>query len=73
VFWTYNLPAKVGREPLAVLASCFAIEDNTRVGLCTASLPYGDLILTIHLRDNQMTSLATLYDQSVANLRRWER
>ena len=47
--------------------------EGTGPGLCTAVLPYGDLTLTIHLRDNQLASLATLYDQSVANLQRWER
>ena len=72
IFWTYNLPAEAGQKSPASLASCFAT-DGTRPGLCTAALLYGDLVLTIHLRDNQMSALAPLYDQSVANLRRWER
>jgi len=72
VFWTYELPPEVGQKSPASLASCSAME-GTGQGLCTAVLPYGDLTLTIHLRDNQLASLATLYDQSVANLQRWER
>ena len=47
--------------------------ENSQAGLCTASLPYGDLVLTIHFRDNQIASLQDLYDQSAASLWKWER
>ncbi|CAD7342428.1 hypothetical protein SPHS6_04035 [Sphingobium sp. S6] len=46
---------------------------GSRPGLCTANLPYDNLVLTIHFRDNQVGSLQALYDQSVASLRKWER
>lgn len=72
VFWTYDLPAEVGQQSPASLVSCSAMA-GSRPGLCTAPLPYGDLILTIHFSDSQLALLATLYGQSVANLRRWER
>ena len=73
LFWTYQLPAETGHKPPPSLASCFAMAEASRPGLCTASLPYGDLVLTIHFRDNQVDSLQALYDQSTASLRRWER
>ncbi|APX67009.1 hypothetical protein V3I01_12965 [Sphingomonas sp. gentR] len=72
VFWTYDLPAETGQKPPRSLASCFTME-NSQAGLCTASLPYGDLVLTIHFRDNQIASLQDLYDQSAASLWKWER
>ncbi len=73
VFWTYDLPAEKGEKSPPVLASCSAMSEGTRPGLCTANLPYGDIVLTIHLRDNQVSSLEALYDQSTASLRAWER
>ena len=73
VFWTYDLPAKDGQKSPPSLASCSAMGGGSRPGLCTANLPYGDLVLTIHFRDNQVGSLQALYDQSTASLRRWER
>ena len=73
VFWTYDLPAEAGQKSPTVLASCFAVGGGSRSGLCTASLPYGDLVLTIHFRDNQVGSLQALYDKASASLRKWER
>lgn len=73
VFWTYDLPVDVGQKPPPSLASCFAMAGGSRRGLCTANLPYGDLVLTIHFRDNQIGSLQALYDESAARLRSWER
>lgn len=73
VFWTYDLPAEIGRKSPAPLASCFAMSGGTRSGLCTASLPYGDLVLTVHFRDSQIGSLHALYDQATASLRKWQR
>jgi len=73
VFWTYNLPTEAEGRTSAALANCFAMADANGQGLCTAPLPHGDLVITIHLRDNQIASLATLYDLAVASLRRWER
>lgn len=72
VFWTYDLPARAGQKPPS-LVGCSAMGGDSEPGLCTAVLPYGDLVLTIHFRDNQIGSLATLYDQSTASLRSWER
>lgn len=73
VFWTYNLPVETGQRSPPSLASCFATGGGSRPGLCTANLPYGDLVLTIHFGDNQVGSLQDLYDQSAASLRGWER
>src|SRR3546814_6980186 len=73
VFWTYQLPAEAGQKRPPSLASCSAMGGGSRPGLCTANLPYDNLVLTIHFRDNQVGSLQALYDQSVASLRKWER
>lgn len=73
VFWTYKLPMENGEKSPPVLINCFAMNGGSRTGLCTASLPYDNLVLTIHFRDNQVGSLQALYDQSVASLRKWER
>src|SRR3546814_15617109 len=73
VFWTYQLPAEAGQKRPPSLASCSAMGGGSRPGLCTANLPYDNLVLTIPFRDNQVGSLPALYDQSVASLRKWER
>jgi hypothetical protein len=73
VFWKYDLPAETGRKSSPSLASCSAMGGGSRPGLCTANLPYGDLVLTIHFRDNQVGSLQALYDRANASLQSWER
>ena len=73
VFWTYNLPAEKGEKSPRSLASCSAMGGGTRPGLCTANLPYGDLVLTIHFSDNQIGLLEALYNQSSKSLQAWER
>jgi hypothetical protein len=73
VFWTYELPAENGEKSPPALASCSAMGGGSRPGLCTANLPYDNLVLTIHFRDNQVGSLQALYDQSATSLRTWER
>ncbi|MFC0206446.1 hypothetical protein [Novosphingobium soli] len=71
--WTYNLPTEAHGRPMAALVSCFAMADGDGQGLCTAPLPHDDLVITIHLRDDQIASLASLYDQAVTKLQHWER
>src|SRR3546814_4176976 len=61
VFWTYQLPAEAGQKRPPSLASCSAMGGGSRPGLCTADLPYDNLVLTIHFRDNQVGSLQALY------------
>src|SRR3546814_17177523 len=73
VFWTYQFPAEAGQKRPPSLASCSAMGGGSRPGLCTANLPYDNLVLPIHFRDNQVGSLQALYDQSVASLRKWAR
>ncbi|RYF12819.1 MAG: hypothetical protein EOO77_16840 [Oxalobacteraceae bacterium] len=73
VFWTYDLPMEAGQKSPPSLASCSAMSGGSRPGLCTAVLPYDNLVLTIHFRDNQVGSLQALYDQSTASLHKWER
>lgn len=73
IFWTYNLPVEAGQKSPLSLASCSAMDGGSQAGLCTANLPYGELVLTIYFRDDQVDSLQALYDQSAASLRKWER
>lgn len=72
-FWIYDLPAEAGQKSPPSLVSCSAMGGGSRPGLCMASLPYDDLVVTVHFRDNQIGSLQALYDQSIARLRTWER
>ena len=73
VFWTYDLPAELGQRSAASLASCSAMAEGSQPGRCMANLPYGNLVLTIYFRDDQLAALPGLYDRSVANLKSWER
>jgi hypothetical protein len=73
VFWTYDLPAEAGQKSSPAVVSCYAMAESSQRGLCMASLPYEDLVVTVHLRDDQVGSLQALFDQSVASLRSWQR
>lgn len=73
VFWTYDLPATPENASSRPIANCFAMADRSGRGLCRASLPYGNLVLTIFLQDDQIDSLKAFYDQSVSLLERWKR
>ncbi len=72
IFSTYDLPAEAGKKPPA-LASCISMGGGSRPDLCTANMLFGNLVLTIHFRENQIGSLASLHDQATDNLLRWER
>jgi hypothetical protein len=75
VFWTYDLSVNTldqDRPTRVSVAGCFQSGGPGR-GLCTATLPYRDLVLSLHLTDNEMTELDSLYDQAVAHLDAWER
>ncbi|WP_157084820.1 hypothetical protein [Sphingomonas pituitosa] len=71
VFWRYELPP-TGSNVSPTPVNCSALADRGD-GLCTAVLPYNDLVLSIHLRDSQMRSLEALYDDAVSKLKSWER
>ncbi|WP_133243788.1 hypothetical protein [Sphingomonas pokkalii] len=72
VLWRYELPSASGNVAAAPV-SCFALADNSGDGLCTARLPYKDLILSIHLRDSRMSALEASYADAVSKLESWER
>ena len=68
VFWNYALS-----EPgQAVLVNCSQVSGPAK-GLCMASLPFGDLVLTLHIDDADVGRLAADYDAATALLRVWER
>lgn len=68
VFWTYTLP----RGDQATLISCFQVSGAAN-GLCTASVPFGDLVLILHIDHTDVGRLAADYDTATALLRSWER
>lgn len=72
VFWRYELPS-AGGNAAAAPVNCSAFADGSGEGFCTAVLPYEDLVLSIHLRDSQMSRLEALYDDAVSKLKSWER
>jgi len=68
VFWNYAL---VGPEQV-VLINCSQVSGPAK-GLCMASLPFGDLVLTVHIDDTEVGRLAADYDAATALLRKWQR
>lgn len=72
VLWTYRLPpdrSGIG----APLIGCWSMIEGSHPGLCTANLGLNDLVLTVHLRDDQIVDLARIYDESVSKLESWKR
>ena len=72
VFWRYELPSAAGNAAAAPV-NCSAFADGSGEGFCTAVLPYEDMVLSIHMRDSQMSRLEALYDDAVSKLKSWER
>jgi hypothetical protein len=68
VFWAYTL----ARPDQAVLINCSQVSEPAN-GLCMASLPFGDLVLTLHIDDREVGRLAADYDTATALLRSWKR
>jgi hypothetical protein len=68
VFWNYAL-AGSGQ---AVLINCSQVSGPAK-GLCMASLPFEDLVLTLHINDAEVGRLTADYDAATGLLRAWER
>jgi hypothetical protein len=68
IFWTYSLNGSTE----AVLVNCSAMSGPAK-GLCRAPLPFGDVVLTLHIDDTEVGRLGPDYDAAVALLRAWER
>ncbi|WP_215228027.1 hypothetical protein [Erythrobacter sp. 3-20A1M] len=69
-WWTYSpdTPAAVD----APFVSCHKMEIEGHPGLCKASLPSGDLLLTISLNDDELPKLRENFQRAVSLLRDWE-
>jgi len=67
IFWIY---ADDALDRATVIVRCFAA---TGGGLCMTTIPWGENVLSIHLRDADVGSLPRLVDQSTKLLARWER
>jgi len=72
--WTYALngPPAAPSKGRAILISCSQISGPAK-GLCMAPLPFGDLVITLHLQDAEVHRLGIDYDAATALLRSWER
>jgi hypothetical protein len=68
VFWQYA-PSPSGTP---VIARCSPASKRGN-GLCQATLPLGDLILTLHLNDSELPRLEADYDAAASLLHGWER
>lgn len=67
-FWRYDLAG--GDGPVA---TCFAPGERGEAPLCTAALPYGELVLTFHLAEERVAGLEAHYDAATALLAAWRR
>jgi hypothetical protein len=67
IFWNYALAGP--RQ--TVLISCSQVSGPAK-GLCMATLPFGDLVLTLHIDDARAGRLTADYDAATALLRAWE-
>jgi hypothetical protein len=75
VFWQYTFAPNVSK-PISVKSTvvrCFRLESSIKKGLCTAVLSDGDLTLTLHITDNLVPEMQTLYDRASADLASWLR
>jgi hypothetical protein len=73
-FWNYLLPAtggSAGSKQQQVLVSCYKLDAGGKRGLCTANLPFRDLVLTLHIKDSEIPNLAQYFDRATSLLRRW--
>lgn len=69
-WWTYSPdpPAAVD----APFVSCHKMQIEGHPGLCKASLPSGDLLLTISLNDDELHKLGETFQRAVSLLKEWE-
>jgi hypothetical protein len=69
-FWTYS--PDTPSHPDAPFISCHSMEIKGHPGLCSATLTFDGLVLTIGLNDDELPGLETTYQRAVSMLRSWE-
>ncbi len=69
-WWTYSPDTPAGGK--APFVSCHKMQIEGHTGLCSATLGYGDLLLTISLNDDELPKLEKTYQRALSLLRSWE-
>lgn len=69
-FWTYSPDTTPAAD--APFVTCHKMEIDGHPGLCAASLPLGDLVLTISLNDDELPTLEAIYQRAATMLLSWE-
>jgi hypothetical protein len=70
IFWNYS-PSTSARKS-APFVSCFKMQISGHPGLCHATLPWKDHLLTIGLYDDEVPRIDQLYDRATALLTAWQ-
>ena len=70
VFWTYS-PDNPDSTDSPFIA-CHKMEIEGHSGMCSATVPLGDLVLTIGLDDDEVPELQKIYRRAAFLLRSWE-
>lgn len=65
--WEYRL-----KDRGTVVASCFALSDDGKSGLCTSLGHYKDLVYAVRLRDSDVTRLPSIREKVKGLLSSWE-
>lgn len=69
-WWAYSPNTLAAAD--APFVSCHKMQIEGHPGLCKASLPSGDLLLTISLNDDELHILGEMFQRAVSLLREWE-
>ena len=69
-WWTYSPETSASVD--APFVSCHKMQIEGHPGLCKASLPSGDLLLTISLNDDELDTLEESFKRAVSLLGEWE-
>lgn len=70
--WEYRVADSSGKGPGEVVASCYALSDNGKSGLCTSLSNYNDLVYSVGLRDIDVQHLQTIRAKVREMLTSWE-
>ncbi len=70
IFWNYSPDTLSDAD--APFVTCHKMEIEGHSGLCTATLPFGNLVLSISLDDDELPYLDATYERAVSMLRSWE-
>ena len=70
-FWTYGVVDPKTNER-AIFVSCHKMEVKGHSGLCTATLPFENLVYSIGLSDSDVPNLSRFFDEATILLTKWK-